>query len=583
MLLELGIEAVWARAAGGRLAAAPPLLHPLGRQPRRCCSTPRAAPSRTASSAARSASRSAMAEELGRRAPDPRRAGARGSATAADGVDGRGRRDAVARRRAIVAVPPTLAGRIAYDPPLPRLPRPAHAAHADGHRDQVHGDLRRAVLARRGPVRPGRRATPGPVKLTFDNSPPDGSPGRAARLPRGPTGRASWRPPAGERAPRRRGRLLRAPVRSARRDSPSGYVERIWAEEEWTRGCYGCHMPTGAWTAYGRALREPIGPLHWAGAEYATVWNGYMDGAMRSGETSARRRWSGSSEEHHGLHERFRHTGSGSSTPTRSDGPLGSFLVARGFRTPRRRSGEARAASSTPRATAPSSPTCAATEPRDDRRGGAATGVGRARRRRRAPARRARRRGRPCSWATTGARRSSTGLPRAAPDRIRAICAVAIPHPAPAQAVTGVAVRRRGTSSPCACRPARWLARRPRFRLCRHPHEPLGPALVGSGARRHPARRRTLLRRPARARPPPSPTTATCRARRCRHLAQPALIVGGTNDIARPGAVPPIPRGVRRALRRPGRAWRSATRPHREAADLFEERLRSRCLGRPAV
>ena len=47
-------------------------------------------------------------------------------------------------------------------------------------------------------------------------------------------------------------------------------------------------MPTGAWTNYGPALREPIGPLHWAGAEYSTVWNGYMDGAVRSGEAAAK-------------------------------------------------------------------------------------------------------------------------------------------------------------------------------------------------------------------------------------------------------------------------------------------------------
>jgi monoamine oxidase len=47
-------------------------------------------------------------------------------------------------------------------------------------------------------------------------------------------------------------------------------------------------MPTGAWTSYGPALREPIGRLHWAGAEYATVWNGYMDGAVRSGQLAAR-------------------------------------------------------------------------------------------------------------------------------------------------------------------------------------------------------------------------------------------------------------------------------------------------------
>ena len=69
---------------------------------------------------------------------------------------------------------------------------------------------------------------------------------------------------------------------------PERYVERLWAEEEFTRGCYGCYMPTGAWTSYGEALRAPIGPLHWAGSEIGQVWKGYMDGAVRSGETAAR-------------------------------------------------------------------------------------------------------------------------------------------------------------------------------------------------------------------------------------------------------------------------------------------------------
>ena len=46
-------------------------------------------------------------------------------------------------------------------------------------------------------------------------------------------------------------------------------------------------MPPGTWTSYGPALREPVGPLHWAGTETATVWSGYMDGAVRSGEAAA--------------------------------------------------------------------------------------------------------------------------------------------------------------------------------------------------------------------------------------------------------------------------------------------------------
>jgi monoamine oxidase len=72
-----------------------------------------------------------------------------------------------------------------------------------------------------------------------------------------------------------------------RAKSPSDYVERSWAEEEWTRGCYGCYMTPGGWTGFGDALRAPIGPIHWAGAETATVWNGYMDGALQSGERAA--------------------------------------------------------------------------------------------------------------------------------------------------------------------------------------------------------------------------------------------------------------------------------------------------------
>ena len=45
-------------------------------------------------------------------------------------------------------------------------PRPAHPAHAAGHGGQVHGHLRRALLARAGPQRPGhQRRRPGEAHL----------------------------------------------------------------------------------------------------------------------------------------------------------------------------------------------------------------------------------------------------------------------------------------------------------------------------------------------------------------------------------------------------------------------------------
>ena len=72
-----------------------------------------------------------------------------------------------------------------------------------------------------------------------------------------------------------------------RAGEPREYVECDWSEEEWTRGCYGGHMPPGVLTRYGPALRDPIGRIHWAGTESATRWTGYMDGALESGRRSA--------------------------------------------------------------------------------------------------------------------------------------------------------------------------------------------------------------------------------------------------------------------------------------------------------
>ena len=73
----------------------------------------------------------------------------------------------------------------------------------------------------------------------------------------------------------------------ARAAHPLHYVERDWMAEEFTRGCYGAHFTPGVWTSYGEALRAPVGRIHWAGADYAREWSGYMEGAVRSGEAVA--------------------------------------------------------------------------------------------------------------------------------------------------------------------------------------------------------------------------------------------------------------------------------------------------------
>jgi monoamine oxidase len=126
---------------------------------------------------------------------------------------------------------------------------------------------------------------PGPVTTTFDNSPPDGSPGALVGFVGGRDARAFARLGASER--RRAVLGCFESLFGPRAAAAEAYLERDWAAEQWSGGGPVCNFATGGWTAAGPALREPVGPIHWAGAETATRWAGYMDGAVSSGERAA--------------------------------------------------------------------------------------------------------------------------------------------------------------------------------------------------------------------------------------------------------------------------------------------------------
>ncbi|MFZ4518053.1 MAG: flavin monoamine oxidase family protein [Microthrixaceae bacterium] len=236
----------------------------------------------------------AMATELGDRVrlSRPVRRIDRGTRGDGDGdgpgvrvhVDGGSGPEVLDADRVVVTLPPTLAGRLVYSPALPswrdqltqRLPAGSVIKlyciydepfwRADGLTGQAASDT-------------------GPVKVTFDNSPPEGTPGVLMGFMEANDGR-EW----GRRTPdERRAAAIACFERyfGPRARRPIEYLERDWMAEEFSRGCYGAHFTPGVWTAYGPALREPIGPVHWAGAECAAVWNGYMEGAVRSGEQAA--------------------------------------------------------------------------------------------------------------------------------------------------------------------------------------------------------------------------------------------------------------------------------------------------------
>lgn len=190
----------------------------------------------------------------------------------------------VRARRVIITVPPPLAVRIRFTPGLP----------AD--RDQLTqrmpmGRVIKINVAydepfwRMAGLSGQANSTIRPLGTVFDNSPPGGSPGVLVGFLEGRHADAGARMQPADR----RARVLTDLVDyfGPRAAHPIAYIERDWADEEYSRGCYGAFGTPGALTRFGHTLRAPIGPLHWAGTETATRWAGYMDGAVESGQRAA--------------------------------------------------------------------------------------------------------------------------------------------------------------------------------------------------------------------------------------------------------------------------------------------------------
>lgn len=193
----------------------------------------------------------------------------------------------VRARRAILAMSPTLAGRIDFEPALP--------ASRDGLTQRMaQGNVVKCMAVYETPfwradgLSGQATSADGPVSVTFDNTPAGVGASGPGVLLAFLEGRAARQAADLPEAERRRlvldclGRLF-----GPRAAQPIQYLDKAWANDPWSAGCYGGFLPPGAWIANGPALRAPIGPLHWAGAETATTWAGYMEGALLSGERAA--------------------------------------------------------------------------------------------------------------------------------------------------------------------------------------------------------------------------------------------------------------------------------------------------------
>ena len=185
---------------------------------------------------------------------------------------------------AIVATPPYLAGAIDYTPAMParrlqltqREPMGAVIKYAAVYptawwRDQGLSGITVSDLA---------------VLGTVDSSPPSGVPGILTGFVSGPDAIVL----ADRSASARRRAVLKnlATYFGPRTLNPAQFVEMNWPQEKWTGGAYNAFLGPGVLSTYGPAMTEPVGRIHWAGAEASSKWAGYFDGAVRAGQAAAR-------------------------------------------------------------------------------------------------------------------------------------------------------------------------------------------------------------------------------------------------------------------------------------------------------
>ena len=187
-------------------------------------------------------------------------------------------------RRVIVAISPTLAGRITYDPPLP------------GVRDQLtqrlpNGSAMKAFFVydepfwRRDGLNGQLISETGPARMSNDSCIPGDDHGVILLFLEGDQARLYAQLPKADRQEAMTAELVRHFGGAAAR--PEAYVDGEWSDRQWTRGCYNANFGPLGWTRYGHALSAPIGVIHWASTDTAVYWSAYMEGAVEAGERAA--------------------------------------------------------------------------------------------------------------------------------------------------------------------------------------------------------------------------------------------------------------------------------------------------------
>jgi monoamine oxidase len=189
-------------------------------------------------------------------------------------------------RRAILAMSPVLASKINYEPKLPEAHVKLMSSVPNGRVIKFNAIYPEPWWRSEG-LSGMSAQIGGLITATFDNTPPLSSPGAITGFVEG-EGVSALSSLTDDQKRKvildELGKLFGSKSKKA-----EDILLMDWTQERWSLGAYGGYFPPGVWSRYGKALRESVGPLYWAGTEVSPIWMLYMEGAVRAGQMAAQR------------------------------------------------------------------------------------------------------------------------------------------------------------------------------------------------------------------------------------------------------------------------------------------------------
>lgn len=185
--------------------------------------------------------------------------------------------------KVIITVPPPMAARIAFSPPLP-------PERIELQQNTYMGSVYKAIAVYEKPFWRQRcggefLVLDGPGRAVFDTTAP-GGPGHLCVLVGGPEARDMDRLDVAGRRRAVLGSL--AEHVGAEVLEPADWHEKSWQLDEYAGGGYMALPDIGITEVVMPMPSAPVGDIHWAGTETASGHPGYLDGAIEAGTRAAR-------------------------------------------------------------------------------------------------------------------------------------------------------------------------------------------------------------------------------------------------------------------------------------------------------